>query len=133
MADARLKRSWRLDPQSAGALARGEHGNPFAVLGPHDTSDGCIIRAYPPGATKVEALRRSDGALLSTLEQGAETGCSKILFMNGRPIDCEFLGQMPSRRPRTRILSACCSATSTFICSMKAGISICRIAWAPRT
>ena len=43
--------------------------------------------------------------------------------MNGRPIDCEFFGQMPCRRPRTPIRSACCSATSTFICSMKAGIS----------
>ena len=70
MADARLRRSWRLDPQSAGALARGEHGNPFAVLGPHDTSDGRIIRAFLPGATKVEVLRRTDGALLCDSRAG---------------------------------------------------------------
>lgn len=74
MAEARLKPAWRLDQQSARALALGTHDNPFAVLGPHDTRDGCIIRAFLPSATKVDVLRRSDGAVLATLEQASEAG-----------------------------------------------------------
>jgi 1,4-alpha-glucan branching enzyme len=85
MADARLKRAWRLDAQSAGDLARCVDGNPFAVLGPHDTSDGRIIRAFLPGAIKVEALRRTDGALLSTLEQGTESGLFENLIQERAP------------------------------------------------
>ena len=80
MADARLKPV--LAARSAiraRALARGEHGNPFAVLGPHDTRDGRIIRAFLPGATKVEVVRRSDGALLAPLEPANESGLFESL------------------------------------------------------
>jgi 1,4-alpha-glucan branching enzyme len=83
MADVRLKHSWQLDPQSAAALARGVHGNPFAVLGPHDTQDGRIIRAFLPGAMTVEVLRRSDGVVLSKLEPASEHGLFEN-FIHGR-------------------------------------------------
>ena len=65
MAEARLKPTWRLDQQSARALALGTHDDPFAVLGPHDTREGRVIRAFLPGATKVDVVRRSDGAVLA--------------------------------------------------------------------
>src|SRR5580658_9927797 len=81
MAEARLDHSWQLDLQSARALARGVHGNPFAVLGPHDTQDGRIIRVFLSGAAKVEVLRRCDGALLAELEPARENG----LFENFIP------------------------------------------------
>ncbi len=74
MAEARLKPAWRLDQQSARALALGTHDDPFAVLGPHDTPDGRIIRAFLPGATKVDVVGRSDGATLATLEPANEAG-----------------------------------------------------------
>ncbi|MFM9709709.1 GlgB N-terminal domain-containing protein, partial [Streptomyces galilaeus] len=32
------------------ALMRAEHGDPFAVLGPHQTRDGLQVRALLPGA-----------------------------------------------------------------------------------
>ncbi len=80
MAEAHLKASWRLDAASARALAHGNHDNPFAVLGPHDTADGPVIRAFLPGATRVDVLRR-DGSLLAPLEPGAEPG----LFENVVP------------------------------------------------
>jgi 1,4-alpha-glucan branching enzyme len=80
MADARLEHSWRLDPQSAQALARGIDGNPFAVLGPHDTPEGHVIRAFLPGAAKVEVLRRSDGAVVSRLEPSGESGLFENLI-----------------------------------------------------
>jgi 1,4-alpha-glucan branching enzyme len=74
MGEARLKPTWRLDQQSARALALGTHDNPFAVLGPHDTREGRVIRAFLPGATKVDVMRRSDGAVLATLEPANEFG-----------------------------------------------------------
>jgi 1,4-alpha-glucan branching enzyme len=73
-ADAALKQSWRLDPQSARALAQAMHDDPFAALGPHDTDAGRVIRAFLPGAEKVDVLRRSDGALLAPLEPAGEYG-----------------------------------------------------------
>ena len=63
MAETRLKPAWRLDQQSARALALGTHDNPFGVLGPHDAPDGRIIRAFLPGAAKADVVRRSDGAM----------------------------------------------------------------------
>ena len=74
MAEAGLKPVWRLDQQSARSLALGTHDNPFAVLGPHDTREGRVIRAFLPGATKVDVVRRSDGAVLATLEPANEPG-----------------------------------------------------------
>lgn len=78
MVDTGLQRSWRLDEQSAGALSRGAHDNPFDVLGPHDVEGGRIIRAFLPGALKVEALR-DDGSLLAPLVPTAEYGLFEAL------------------------------------------------------
>jgi 1,4-alpha-glucan branching enzyme len=52
----------------AEALAHGRHGDPFKVLGPRDSSTGRVIRAFLPGATGVEVLRRSDRAVIGTLD-----------------------------------------------------------------
>src|SRR5262249_4642799 len=39
------------------SLVAGEHGDPFAVLGPHPTQDGSLsVRALLPGATEVTVL-----------------------------------------------------------------------------
>ncbi len=81
MPELRLNHSWQLDAQSAAALARGTHGNPFAILGPHDRQEGRVIRAFLPGATNVEVLRRSDGTVLAELEPASEPG----LFENVVP------------------------------------------------
>jgi 1,4-alpha-glucan branching enzyme len=82
MADVRLRHPWQLDAESARALAHAAHENPFAVLGPHDTPDGRVIRALLPGATKVEVLRRSDGAVLSPLESRIEYGLFENLIQD---------------------------------------------------
>ena len=85
MANVRLKRSWQLDPESARALAHASHDNPFAVLGPHDTPDGRVIRAFLPGATKVEAVRCSDGAVVTVLEARGEHGLFESLIHDCTP------------------------------------------------
>src|SRR6266700_6334322 len=50
-----------LDPHEVHAVVEGEHGDPFAVLGPHrvQTPDGTSValRAIVPGATAVRVLR----------------------------------------------------------------------------
>jgi len=74
MAEVQDRPLWHLDPQSGSRLSHGTDGNPFAVLGPHDTPSGRIIRAYLPGAATVEVLRRSDGVRIAMLEYGCEPG-----------------------------------------------------------
>src|SRR4030095_11784344 len=50
-----------LSPEAIRAVVEGEHGDPFAVLGPHrvPTSDGAAVavRAIVPGAAAVRVLR----------------------------------------------------------------------------
>ena len=50
-----------LPPGVAEALANGTLRDPFAVLGPHDTPDGSIVRTFQPGALEVEVLARAGG------------------------------------------------------------------------
>src|SRR5690606_6937615 len=45
-----------LDPAEIAALVRGEHGDPFAVLGPHAGAGGVWLRVLRPGALGVTAL-----------------------------------------------------------------------------
>ena len=39
------------DAGAVEAVVQGRHGDPFAVLGPHDTADGCSVPAFLPGAS----------------------------------------------------------------------------------
>ena len=47
----------------AEALANGTLADPFAVLGPHDTAMGRIVRAFLPDALEVEVLARARRAV----------------------------------------------------------------------
>ncbi len=50
-------------------LLRGEHGDPFRLLGPHEENGKLVVRAFRPGAAKVEVLRGdSRPALARTLD-----------------------------------------------------------------
>ena len=84
MAETHLKISWRLGVDSADALARGNHADPFAVLGPHDVENGRIIRVFLPGARKVELLRQ-DGSSLAPLEPGQQDGLFETLIAEKIP------------------------------------------------
>jgi 1,4-alpha-glucan branching enzyme len=63
----------RIRPE-AEALAEGRHGDPFTVLGPHDTAAGRIVRAFLPGARSVEVLRRTDRQSIGQLKAGRPDG-----------------------------------------------------------
>src|SRR3970040_379068 len=54
-----------LTPEAVQKLVTGEHGDPFAVLGPHTSRDGSVAaRAFLPGAGKV-AVVADGGAFLA--------------------------------------------------------------------
>ena len=63
-----------LPPGAAEALANGTCGDPFAVLGPHDTLVGRIIRTFLPGAMQVEVVAREGGRSLGMLAPVAPPG-----------------------------------------------------------
>jgi 1,4-alpha-glucan branching enzyme len=57
-----------LDRHDTEALAHALHGDPFRLLGPHESEAGPLVRAFLPGAQSVEVLRRSDRARIGRLE-----------------------------------------------------------------
>jgi 1,4-alpha-glucan branching enzyme len=63
-----------LPPGVAEALTYGTYGDPFAVLGPHDTLAGRIIRTFLPGAIQVEVLTRAGEHSLGMLAPVAPPG-----------------------------------------------------------
>ncbi|PMR73230.1 1,4-alpha-glucan branching protein GlgB [Billgrantia endophytica] len=56
-----------LPEDEAEALTRGTHGNPFSVLGIHESDDGHYLRTFLPGALGVDVLDRQDGSLCCCL------------------------------------------------------------------
>jgi 1,4-alpha-glucan branching enzyme len=58
------------------ALALAEHGDPFALLGPHvdAAAGGTIVRAMQPAAARVEVIESGGGATLAELTRVHEGG-----------------------------------------------------------
>jgi len=56
-----------VDPGAAQAIARGDHDNPFSVLGLHEMDGRLVIRAFAPGAEAVEALDAATGETVAAL------------------------------------------------------------------
>lgn len=50
------------------ALVQGNHGDPFALLGPHDEPAGCLVRAFLPGAADVRLVEPESGAPLAPMD-----------------------------------------------------------------
>ena len=63
-----------LAPAIIHALETATHGDPFAVLGPHQGPRGRIVRAHLPGAIRVEVRSRRDGARIGELDQSQAPG-----------------------------------------------------------
>ena len=57
---------WRARDEDLDAIAAARESDPFAVLGPHLTAAGWVIRVFAPSAISVRALTR-DGALMAEL------------------------------------------------------------------
>ncbi|MDQ2801217.1 MAG: 1,4-alpha-glucan branching enzyme, partial [Pseudomonadota bacterium] len=74
-----------LDAIVAAALADGRLGDPFAVLGPHGGPLDRVVRAFLPGAERVEVIARDSGRLLGTLLQGEPHGLFAGRVESGEP------------------------------------------------
>lgn len=61
-----------IDPGDAGDIVAGVHGDPFAVLGPHAAADGVSVRAFVPGAQRIDVLDPASGDVIAPL--GAVAG-----------------------------------------------------------
>ena len=57
-----------LDQAAVEALIEGREGDPFASLGPHETVDGAVIRAFLPGATSASVIS-PQGTILTTFQR----------------------------------------------------------------
>ncbi|MGO4395960.1 1,4-alpha-glucan branching protein GlgB [Variovorax sp. M-6] len=55
------------------ALMRAEHGDPFAVLGPHQDDEGLWVRALLPGAQAVAVLHSGSGWPLAQLDRQGDS------------------------------------------------------------
>ena len=74
---------WRLPEVEIAALAAGRHGDPFAVLGPHDTAAGMVVRAFLPHAEKLSVVP-PDGPAVD-LERRHDDGVFEGLVPAGTP------------------------------------------------
>ena len=61
-----MKEAWRASDEDVDAVQSARCGDPFAVLGPHLTAEGWVIRVFAPDAIRVRALTR-EGAPLAEL------------------------------------------------------------------
>ncbi|HYN64669.1 MAG TPA: 1,4-alpha-glucan branching enzyme, partial [Candidatus Limnocylindrales bacterium] len=55
------------------ALMRAEHGDPFSVLGPHESSEGLWVRALLPGAREVGVVHSASGDALAVLARQGDS------------------------------------------------------------
>src|SRR5579871_4691160 len=68
------------------ALIRGELGDPFALLGPHDCGSRTVLRVFAPPAQEITALDRH-GGVLASLEPMPAPG----LFAGWLPRDAPYV------------------------------------------
>ena len=76
-----------LDKGAVASIVRGDHGDPFAVLGPHQNGTGEVsIRAFLPHVSSVDAVDRATGALIAHLDRVDDAGffCG-VVPENGEP------------------------------------------------
>ena len=67
------------------ALVNGLHGDPFALLGPHQTPSGFLVRTLQPGARGVEVISRKSGAKLAVMAQAHQAGLFVAVLANVEP------------------------------------------------
>lgn len=60
---------YRPDPHTIEALVNARHGDPFAVLGPHEVPGGIAIRTFQPDAETVFVIARATGEVMGELER----------------------------------------------------------------
>ena len=59
--------AWRARDEDVAAVQSARCGDPFAVLGPHRTPEGWVIRVFAPDAVRVRALTRDGDEAIAEL------------------------------------------------------------------
>ena len=75
----------RLSEPTVLALVEARHADPFAVLGPHEVKGGIVIRAFVPGATRLEVIEEETGAVAGELKLRHDAGLFEGMLKD-RPI-----------------------------------------------
>ncbi|SCW31038.1 1,4-alpha-glucan branching protein GlgB [Ancylobacter rudongensis] len=74
---------WQAPEREVDALVAGRHHDPFSLLGPHESPQGLVLRAFVPHARTLEAIE-PDGAAIAVLELRHGAGFFEGL-VPGRP------------------------------------------------
>ena len=123
-------------PPDLDSLIRGQHGDPFRLLGAHVAPDGgVVVRALRPGARSGHApaasparRARADDAPAPRRPVRGARGGPFALSTTASTIASRSSPAMPPRTlPTIRIASAGSSATTTCTCSARACCSACTI------
>ncbi|MBI4920286.1 MAG: 1,4-alpha-glucan branching protein GlgB [Devosia nanyangense] len=64
--------NWQADPQEVEAIVKGQHADPFAVLGLQQPDDIWVVRAFIPHADNVAAFTRDGRPLGDLIQRHAE-------------------------------------------------------------
>ena len=97
------------DNPDVAAIVRGDHADPFAVLGPHGGGEAepLSIRTFAPHASRVEVVDAGSGASLAQARfQAASATCAT---------GCASQSGAASQRSKTHIVFKRFSASSTSI------------------
>jgi 1,4-alpha-glucan branching enzyme len=88
-----------MTPQELEAILNGTHGDPFSVLGPHQTKDGWEVRAFLPqamdagvvvdGALQPMRKTRSEGFFVATLPHDPGSYKLCLILWNGAQTDID--------------------------------------------
>jgi len=74
MTNFRNNSEWKPTASEIDAIETGRHGDPFAVLGPHELADGTLaVRVFAPDAEAIDAVDRH-GRLIGRLERLSAAG-----------------------------------------------------------
>lgn len=65
--------SWRAGDAAIAAIVEARHGDPFAVLGPHQVEGCLVVRAFVPHAERLSVLGK-DGEVLAELHRRHDAG-----------------------------------------------------------
>jgi 1,4-alpha-glucan branching enzyme len=82
-----LEQQRRLDPAAMDALVRGDHGDPFGVLGAHEAEGGVVVRTFQPHAARVWLIDAASGRAAGELSREHADGL--------------FVGAFPDRHGRS--------------------------------
>ena len=79
-----MTEAWRAHEGDVAAFVEARHGNPYSILGQHQSEAGLVLRAFVPEADTLTAIDR-DGRVLAALERHGESGFFEAVLPKAGP------------------------------------------------